>query len=80
MGEPAHKPPPGFDDLPVDGQIEYVQYLWDRIAAHPDRVPVPDWHQRVIDERLDDLDRNPDDEAPWDEAEARLRAGLKSAR
>ncbi len=79
MGEPAHKPPPGFDDVPVDEQIACVQFLWDRIAAHPDRIPVADWHQRVIGERLADLDENPEDEAPWDEVEARLRAGLKSS-
>ena len=27
-------PPPGFDDLPVDQKIDYVQSLWDRIAAN----------------------------------------------
>ena len=26
-------PPPGFDDLSVDEQIDFVQSLWDRIAA-----------------------------------------------
>ena len=45
-------PPPGFDDLPVEDQIEYVQSLWDRIAAKPDQVPVPDWHRQVLDKRL----------------------------
>jgi len=29
-------PPPGFDELPVDDKIDYVQLLWDRIAARPD--------------------------------------------
>ena len=36
-------PPPGFDDLNVDDQIEYVQALWDRIVAKEDVVPVLDW-------------------------------------
>jgi hypothetical protein len=26
-------PPQGFDDLSVDEQIDFVQSLWDRIAA-----------------------------------------------
>ena len=46
-------PPPGFDDLPVDEQIDYVQSLWDRIAASPARVAVPEWHRRIIRERLE---------------------------
>jgi putative addiction module component (TIGR02574 family) len=45
-------PPSGFDDLPVSDQIDYVQSLWDRIAAKPEKVPVPDWHLQVLEERL----------------------------
>jgi putative addiction module component (TIGR02574 family) len=75
MGERAHNPP-GFDELPIQDRFEYVQYLWDRIAAKPDSVPVPDWHQDVLDQRLDDLAANPDDESTWEDVEGRLRAGL----
>jgi len=44
-------PPPGFDDLSIDEKIDYLQSLWDRIAATPDAIPVPDWHREIIDER-----------------------------
>jgi putative addiction module component (TIGR02574 family) len=72
MGSPLPVPPPGFDELNVDEQIEYVQALWDRIAANPDRVPLPDWHHEIIDERLRDLDAHPDAGRPWDEVKADL--------
>jgi hypothetical protein len=26
-------PPPGFDDLSVDEKLDYLQSLWERIAA-----------------------------------------------
>ena len=77
MGEPLRALPPGFDDLPVEDQIDYVQFLWDRIAARPERVPVPKWHEHVIEERLDELERNPDAERPWEQVEADLRARLR---
>ena len=64
--------PPGFDDLNVDDQIEYVQALWDRIAAKEDVVPVPDWHRDILDERLADLEANPDAGRPWEEVKANL--------
>lgn len=67
-------PPPGFDDMPVEEQIEYVQALWERIAAHPERVPVPDWHREELDRRLDDLEKNPDDGVSWDVVKAQLRS------
>lgn len=72
MGDAVHKAPPGFDELPVEEQIEYVSFLWERIAAHPERVPVPEWHQQVLEERLRDIEENPDDESPWEDVEARL--------
>ena len=37
---PAAIPPPGFDELTIEEQIDYVQSLWERIAATPDQVPV----------------------------------------
>ena len=36
-------PPPGFDDLSVKEQIDFVRSLWDRIAATAVQVPVPEW-------------------------------------
>lgn len=45
-------PPPGFEALTAEEQIDYVQSLWDHIAAHPEQVPVPDWHRQILSERL----------------------------
>lgn len=67
-------PPPGFDDLPVDEQIDYVQSLWERIAASPEQVPVPQWHQCIIRERLDAYKANPTAGRPWPE----VRDGIKN--
>jgi len=73
MSRALQVPPPGFDDLSVEEQIEYVQALWDHIAANPERVPVPDWHREELDRRLDDLEKNPNDSVSWDDLKARLR-------
>jgi len=32
--------PAGFDSLSVEEQIDYLQSLWERIAAQPEQVPV----------------------------------------
>ncbi|MEQ9319869.1 MAG: addiction module protein [Polyangiaceae bacterium] len=52
MANSVQLPPPGFDELSVEEQLEYLDALWDRIAADPERVPVPDWHRALIKERL----------------------------
>jgi putative addiction module component (TIGR02574 family) len=71
-------PPPGFDDLPVEDQVEYVQSLWDRIAAKPDQVPFPDWHRQVLDKRLAAREANAEVARPWDEVRDEIRSKLGS--
>jgi putative addiction module component (TIGR02574 family) len=67
MSKTVQVPPPGFDDLSVEEQIDYVQELWDRIAAKPEIVPVPEWHKELIDERLKKHRENPSDARSWSE-------------
>lgn len=52
MARPPPLPPPGFDDLSVEEKLDYVQSLWDRLSAPPAEIPVPDWHRKVLQERL----------------------------
>lgn len=77
MPNPVPLPPFGFDDLSVEEQIEYVQSLWDRIATTPERVPVPEWHRGILDERLKDCDANPNAGGDWDVVRERLRDKLR---
>jgi len=77
MSKPVALPPPGFDELSVEEQIEYVQSLWDRIAASPEQVPVPDWHRDILNERLKDYEANADAGESWDVVRDRLRDKLR---
>jgi putative addiction module component (TIGR02574 family) len=77
MTNPVPLPPPGFDALSVDEQIEYVQSLWDRIAATPKQVPVPEWHREILDERLRDYEADPEAGESWDVVRERLHDKLR---
>jgi putative addiction module component (TIGR02574 family) len=61
MSQTIQLPPAGFDALSVEEQIDYLQSLWERIAAQPEQVPVPDWHREVLAERLAAISRSPDE-------------------
>jgi putative addiction module component (TIGR02574 family) len=73
-------PPPGFDDLSVDEKLDYVQSLWDRIVTAPEKLPVPDWHQRIITERLEAHRTDPGAARPWEEARNEITGKLKQHR
>ena len=77
MSQALPLPPPGFDALSVDEQIDYLQSLWDRIAARPEQVPVPDWHREVLAERLASLRKTPDEGKTWEQFDRELTEELQ---
>lgn len=70
-------PPPGFDDLSVDERIDFVQSLWDRIAATPEQVPVPEWHRRIIRERMEAYQANPAAGRLWTDVRTDIERKLR---
>ena len=61
--------------LPVEERMRLVELIWESLAADPSALPLSDAHHAVLDERLAEHERNPDDVATRDEilAEARRR-------
>ncbi len=77
MSQPLAYPPPGFEDLPVDEQIDYVQALWDAIVDKQ-QVPVPDWHRDIVRERL--ARPAPGPSRTWQDVRAELQRKYAGAR
>ncbi len=77
MPKPLQAPPPGFDELPIEDQLDYVQSLWDRIAADPKEVPVSEWHREKLAERLEAYRAHPSEGAAWGEVRDRLQRDLE---
>ena len=79
MPQIVPNPPPGFDALSPNEQIEYVQALWDRIAATPEQVPVPDWHVKILRERAAKLESSADAGRNWEEVREDIEAKLRDS-
>lgn len=76
MAKPLEIPPPGFNELSIEEKIDYVQSLWDHIAADAETVPLMDWQEKVLDRRLVAFEKDPDAGVPWAELRDRLRSTL----
>lgn len=57
-------------ELSTEERLHLIESLWDSLPPHD--VPVPDWHKEVLEERLEDHRRNPDDSVSWEELKAEL--------
>jgi putative addiction module component (TIGR02574 family) len=69
--------PPEFDAVSREQRIAFVQELWDRIAQDPDKIPIPEHHKQVLDERLDAYRADPRPGRPWSEVREELLAKLR---
>ena len=61
--------------LPPEGRMRLAEIIWESLAANPSSVPMGDAHRAVIDERLAEHERNPDDVISRNEVLAEARRG-----
>ena len=61
--------------LPVEERMRLAELIWESLAVEPAAVPLGDAHRAVIDERLADHERNPDDVATRNEVLEEGRRG-----
>lgn len=61
--------------LPIEERLRLVDLIWESTAATPSAVPLGDAHRLVIDERLAEHARAPDDVLSREEVLAEARRG-----
>ena len=61
-------------NLSAADRIELIGVVWETLS--PADVPVTEAEKSLLDARLADLDKSPDDQSPWSEVQARLRQQL----
>ena len=56
--------------LSPSDRLELIGALWDTLSEED--LPVTPEERALLDERLADLEQNPDAQSPWSEVKARL--------
>ncbi|HEV7503746.1 MAG TPA: addiction module protein [Thermoanaerobaculia bacterium] len=59
--------------LPTAERLRLMELIWESLSQSPTAVPLSDFHRAVIDERLAEHDRNPDDVVSRDDVFAEAR-------
>lgn len=61
--------------LPPEERLRLAEVIWASLAAEPSAVPLGDIHRQVLDERLAEHDKSPEDIVSRDQvvADARRR-------
>jgi len=58
--------------LSVEERFALVDDIYESFRTTPDAVQPPEWHREVLDQILDEDERDPQPGIPWDEARATL--------
>jgi putative addiction module component (TIGR02574 family) len=61
--------------LPPEERLRLAEIIWESLAADPSSVPLGDAHRAVIDERLAEHERDPDDLISREQVLAQARRG-----
>ncbi|OFZ91080.1 MAG: hypothetical protein A2V78_06900 [Betaproteobacteria bacterium RBG_16_64_18] len=61
--------------LPAEERLRLVEIIWASLVTEPSSVPLGDAHRAIIDERVAEHARNPDDVVSRDEVLAEARRG-----
>ena len=61
--------------LPAEERLRLVEIIWASLVTEPSSVPLGDAHRAMIDERLAEHERNPDDVVSREEVLAEARRG-----
>jgi putative addiction module component (TIGR02574 family) len=61
-------------ELPAEERLELAQALWDSVEPEDEArfVKLPEWQHEILRERLEDLEKNPDDGQPWEKVRAEM--------
>ena len=59
--------------LSPNERLRLAEIIWESLAADPSSVPLGDAHRTVIDERMAEHERNPDDVVTRDQVLAEAR-------
>ena len=62
--------------LPAPDRLELIGALWD--SLDDEEVPLTPAQAAELDRRLNDMEENPGDEMPWEEARKRIVASRKA--
>lgn len=68
----------GIAELPVSERLKLMETIWDSLCASEPGIESPEWHGKVLDERMRRIDGGVDTVSDWKEAKERIRNRAKA--
>lgn len=63
--------------LSVEEKLDLISALWESMAEHPARIPVPGWQLKELERRIQAQREDPQPGHTWAEVKREIRHGKK---
>jgi putative addiction module component (TIGR02574 family) len=63
-----------IEELSTDERLRLIEDVWETIETSPDSLALSEEHREVLEQRLSELDQNPNSTLSWDETLQQVRA------
>jgi putative addiction module component (TIGR02574 family) len=60
--------------LLLNEKLQIIEVLWEDLRNQEEAVPVPEWHKKILDERLKAVEEGREEILEWDDIKHDLRA------
>ena len=64
--------------LPFAEKLQIMEAIWEDLRAQAERVPVPEWHQELLDKRRKAVEQGREELLDWDSIKDSLPSRRKS--
>lgn len=62
-----------IDSMTVEEKLQAMEMLWDDLCQRAGGVPSPEWHQQVLQDREEALEKGMEEIQDWEEAKRIIR-------
>lgn len=63
-----------IEELSPEERLRLIEDVWETFQTSPDSLEISEEHRTVLDQRLSELERNPDKTVSWDEVLQKARS------
>ena len=63
--------------LSVGEKLDLISALWESMAEHPERIPVPDWQLKELERRIEAQQKDPQPGQSWADVKREICNGTK---
>ena len=64
--------------LPLGEKLQIMEAIWEDLRAQAERVPVPQWHQDLLDQRRKAVEKGHEELLDWDSIKNSLPSRRKT--